>query len=211
MNRRTWNLAWLSAALPLIGGGLAACSSTAPALRWYRLRSDLPAGEAMPPSPAAAGKPGRVWELSSTLPMPELLERDTLQVEEGVAGVRMLHGHRWAEPLRDALPRLLRQDLALWLPGLWPAPAPPNVVVTGRLQVEVLALQGSLPRRHVVAAARWVATPAAAAGALDTAPRAFQAEETVPWVDGSPESLVVAQRLAMWRLARRIAAQLGAV
>ena len=122
-------------------------------------------------------------------------------------GIRLLHGHRWAEPLRDALPRLLRDDLARFVPGLWtgPAgPAPPNVATAGRVQVELLALQGSLPRRQVTLAARWVVTPA---GAL-TAPRADRADLTVPWTEVSPESLVVAQRVAMWRLAQRIAASL---
>jgi hypothetical protein len=30
----------------------------------------------------------------------------------------------------------------------------------------------------------------------------------VPWTEASPESLVVAQRVAMWRLAQRIATSL---
>jgi len=229
MNRRSWTLAALGASLPFLAGGLTACASSAPPLRWYRLPTERPEGEEAPPplspsaptsAPASASPSGprstrppaagaRVWELASTLPMPELLERDTLLVEEGTAGIRLLHGHRWAEPLRDALPRLLRHDLGLWLPGLWPTPAPPNLVVAGRVQVELLALQGSLPRRQVVAAARWVVTPGAGAGA-DAAPRAQQAQEVVPWTDGAAESLVIAQRVAMWRLARRIAASLQA-
>ncbi len=181
---------------------LAACSSTSAPQRWYRLPSEPPAGEAMPRA-AAGSASDAVWELAPALPIPELLSRDTLLVEEGTAGIRLLHGHRWAEPLRDALPRLLRDDLARWVPGLWTGPAAPNVVTTGRVQVELLALQGSLPRRQVVLAARWVVTAGASA-----APRAHRADETVPWTDASTESLVVAQRVAMWRLAQRIAASL---
>ena len=210
MNRRTLNLLGLCAALPLLGAGLAACgTASSPPLRWYRLPTDVPDGEAPPGRPVPAPTATRVWELSSTLPMPEGLERDTLWVEEGAAGIRLLHGHRWAEPLRDTLPRLLRQDLALWLPGLWTSPAPPEVLVAGRVQVELLALAGNLPRRQVVAAARWVIKPGTGGGtASDAATRAQQAQEVVPWTDAAPESLVVAQRLAMWRLTRRIAASL---
>jgi uncharacterized protein len=198
IDRRTFAHAGLASLATV----LAACSSTSAAQRWYRLPSEPPAGEAMPR--AAAGAAGAaVWELAPALPIPELLARDTLLVEEGTAGIRLLHGHRWAEPLRDALPRLLRDDLARWVPGLWTGPATPNVALAGRVQVELLALQGSLPRRQVTLAARWVVSAGASA-----APRAYRADETVPWTDASTESLVVAQRVAMWRLAQRISASL---
>lgn len=185
-------------------GVLAACSSPSAPLRWYRLPSEPPTGEPAPRAAAGAAGGAAAWELIAALPMPELLERDTLFVEEGAAGIRLLHGHRWAEPLRDALPRLLREDLARFVPGLWTGPAAPNVTPAGRVQVELLALQGSLPRRQVALSARWVVTSTGAS----TAPRAYRADESVPWTEATPESLVVAQRAAMWRLAQRIAASL---
>jgi uncharacterized protein len=208
MKRRTFDKACLAGVLGLAGGALAACSSTSAPQRYYRLPSEPPSAEEA--APRAAAGAGAVWELASALPMPELLERDTLFVEEGAAGIRLLHGHRWAEPLRDTLPRLLRDDLARWVPGLWTGttgPSAPNVQNTplaGRVQVELLALQGSLPRRQVALAARWVVTTAGASAE----PRAYRTDEIVPWTDASPESLVVAQRVAMWRLAQRIAASL---
>jgi uncharacterized protein len=209
VNRRRINQGCWAAMVALACGALTACSSTSAPQRWYRLPSELPAGEAAPR--ATAGTAGSaVWELSSTLPMPELLARDTLFVEEGAAGIRLLHGHRWAEPLRDALPRVLREDLARLVPGLWTASVAQNAQnlqnapAAGRVQVELLALQGSLPRRQVAVSARWVVTPSASAQ-----PHAYRANETVPWTDASPESLVVAQRVAMWRLAQRIAQSLA--
>jgi uncharacterized protein len=199
IDRRTFgNACWAC-----VAGALGACSSTSAPLRWYRLPSEPPAGEPAPRAAAGAASGAAVWELNPALPMPELLGRDTLLVEEGDAGIRLLHGHRWAEPLRDALPRLLRDDLARFVPGLWTGPAAPNAALAGRVQVELLALQGSLPRRQVVLAARWVVTSGASAP-----PRAYRADETVPWTEASPESLVVAQRVAMWRLAQRIAGSL---
>jgi uncharacterized lipoprotein YmbA len=178
---------------------LAGCAGESTPQRWYRLPRELPAGERVPSAAAA----NTAWELASTLPIPELLHRETLLVEEGAAGIRLLHGHRWAEPLRDTLPQLLRHDMARLVPGLWTGTATPNVPAAGQVQVELLALQGSLPRRQVALSARWVVTPASGA------PRAHRADETVPWADGSVESLVIAQRVAMWRLAQRISASLA--
>ena len=203
IDRRMFQQVCCASALALAGGSLAACSSTSAPLRWYRLPSEPPAGEAALRVPAGAAN-GSVWELASALPMPELLQRETLTVEEGAAGIRLLSGHRWAEPLRDALPRLLRHDLALMVPGMWTGPAAPNVPTSGSVQVELLALQGSLPRRQVALSARWVVMSSSASDAA----RAYRADEVVPWTEESLESLVVAQRLAMWRLAQRIAASL---
>lgn len=205
IDRRSFDKSCVAGLLALAGGGLAACSSPSAPLRWYRLPGEPPRGEEAAPRTAAAGS--AVWELAPTLPMPELLERDTLWFEDSAAGIRLLHGHRWAEPLRDTLPRLLRNDLARLVPGLWTGPAASNAPLAGRVQVELLALQGSLPRRQVTMAARWVVTTAASAEPRAAA-RAYRADETVPWTEASPESLVVAQRVAMWRLAQRIAASL---
>lgn len=182
---------------------LAGCAGESAPQRLYRLPLAVPAGEPAPRVAAGSGV-GATWQLASALPIPELLNRETLLVEEGAAGIRLLHGHRWAEPLRDTLPQLLRHDLALQVPGLWTGLSAPGGAAApgGQVQVELLALQGSLPRREVVLSARWVVTRSAAA------PRAFRAEQAVPWSDGSVESLVVAQRVAMWRLAQRIAASL---
>lgn len=66
-----------------------------------------------PPLPADArpGKDNRAWVLSPQLALPELLDRDEMLVAEGSAGLRPLPEARWAEPLRDALPRVLGEDL----------------------------------------------------------------------------------------------------
>jgi uncharacterized protein len=66
-----------------------------------------------PPLPADAkpGQDGRAWVLSPQMALPELLDRDEMLVAEGSAGLRPLPEARWAEPLREALPRLLAEDL----------------------------------------------------------------------------------------------------
>lgn len=188
-------------------GMLAACSTSAPQ-RWYRMSSEPPPGESAARAVDGAVV-GAAWALAPGLPMPELLERDTLLVEEGSASIRMLHGHRWAEPLRDTLPRLLRQDLARLVPGLWTGQAAPGAPAAGLVQVELLALQGSLTRRQVLLSARWSVQPRGPGDTGARAPqRTYQMEEPVPWTNPSPETLVMAQRLAMWRLAARIAQSL---
>ena len=67
----------------------------------------------MPPLPTDAkpGQDGRAWVLSPQVALPELLDRDEILVGEGSAGLRPLPEARWAEPLSEALPRLLAEDL----------------------------------------------------------------------------------------------------
>lgn len=66
-----------------------------------------------PPLPEGhrAGHDSRAWVLAPQVALPELLDRDELVVAEGRAGLRPWPDARWAEPLREALPRLLAEDL----------------------------------------------------------------------------------------------------
>jgi hypothetical protein len=175
---------------------LAACASTVPPPRLYQLRSEPPVAVLTVPTAA-------VLQLMAPLRLPELLERDALLVPQGSSGVQALDGHRWAEPLRDALPRLLRQDLAALLgeARVWAAPVPAGVVVTRQLRVEVLAFEPRADRGAVTLQARWtLADPAGTA-----APRVEAERIEVPSAGADPDALVAAHRLALWRLAERIA------
>jgi uncharacterized lipoprotein YmbA len=116
---------------------LAACASNPVATRWYELRGE-------PPGPKPAPRPGdgALWEVSGAVTLPGALDRDTLMVSSGAAGLQALAGHRWAEPLRDSIPRLLVADLAV-LRGeglVWRAPVPAGVAVARRLRVEIITL-----------------------------------------------------------------------
>lgn len=68
---------------------------------------------ALPPDMPAAreGRDGRAWALSPQITLPELLDREELLVAQGTAGLQPWPEARWAEPLRDALPRVLAEDL----------------------------------------------------------------------------------------------------
>lgn len=185
--------------LQLFGAlALGACAGPTAPTRWYALRGDPP--QAAPATPAVDGA---VWELSRSVRLPGGLDRDTLVVESGAAGLQPLVGHRWAEPLRDSVPRVLLQDLVtLRGPGrVWASPAPAGVTVTRRLTVEVLVLQADAERRRLRLKARWWFEDAVNAAAL---PQLGEADLAIDIADSSIDALAAAHRLALWRLAERL-------
>ena len=183
-------------AVPLM---LAGCASTQAPTRWYELKSEPP--EAVPaPQPGD----GSVWELSGRLPLPDALDRDTLVVSSGAAGVVPLAGHRWVVPLRDSIPVRLAADLAL-LRGeglVWLSPAPAGVVVARRLRVAIDTLVADEARQTLRLRARWWFTDAAASAT--TPPATGSANLDIALPDRSADALAAAHRLALWRLAQRI-------
>lgn len=192
--------------LLLAAGSVAALAaagcSTSPPTRWYELRLDAPEApwrDAQPP-PAC----GAVWELSPGGALPAALERDTLVVASGAAGLLPLAGHRWAAPLREAVPRVLLHDLQqLRGPGrVWAAPAPAGVQATQRLRVDLLGLQAGSDRRTLRLHAQWTwqALPAIAAPTLGNA--VLQ----LALADDSVDTLAAGHRLLLWRLAQQVLA-----
>lgn len=183
-----------ASSVPLL---LAGCASTQAPTRWYELKSEPP--EAVPaPRPGT----GAVWELSALLPLPGTLERDTLVVASGVAGVAPLVGHRWVVPLRDSIPARLAADLAL-LRGegrVWLSPAPAGVVVTRRLRVAIDMLLADEARQTLRLRARWWFTSEPLSGP----PTTDAADIDIVLTDRSADQLAAAHRLALWRLAQRI-------
>ena len=184
---------------------LGACASTTPAPSLYQLRAAPPEAVAAVAAAAAVGPVADTQVLQLLLPvtLPEVLERDALVVAQGQAGVQALPGHRWAEPLREAVPRLLRQDLALLLgeARVWAAPVPAGVVITRQLRVEVLLLQTVADRSAVALQARWTLSDP-----LGRTPPLVQTTRlNVPTTGTTPEHWVTAHRLALWRLAEQVA------
>lgn len=176
------------------------CAGTAaPPTQWYELRAE-------PPEPRPVPQPGdgAVWEVSGQVRLPGALDRDTLVVSTGAASLVPLAGHRWAEPLRDSVPRRLVSDLAL-LRGerlVWRAPSPAGVKVTRQLRVEIDSLIADSARQLLRLQARWSLTDVQGG---TTPPVLGQADIDVPLANASPDALAAGHRMAVWRLAQRIA------
>jgi hypothetical protein len=189
--------------LALVAASLlaAACASTTPAPRLYQLRMEAPVTAA----PAVARSAQGVWELASDVRVPAYLDREAIVVLDGASRLELLAGQRWAEPLRDTLPRLLGHDLALLrgASNVWLAPAPPGVNLSRQLRVEVLSLQASRVRGAVLLQARWWFT-----GDRSAPPQALTADFQVPVSNlNDGDAIAAAHRVAIWQLAERIAQQ----
>ncbi len=177
---------------------LAGCG-TSPPLRLYRLPLDGPGA-----APMAGAGSAQTWELAATR-LPEYLDRDMLVLAHGDTSMQMLEGDRWAEPLRDSVPRVLQHDLAL-LRGagrVWGSPAPAGVTVDRILRIELLELHADALRGRMRLQARWwFSDPRAPA----VAPTQDDALVELPLAGSGGADIAQAHRAALWQLARRIAA-----
>ncbi|PTT86640.1 hypothetical protein DBR42_13240, partial [Pelomonas sp. HMWF004] len=137
------------ACLALAAASLAGCATRdMPPRRLYGLTGTPP----LPPD-ATPGQDSRAWVLSPHVALPELLDRDELLVAEGSAGLRPWPEARWAEPLREALPRVLAEDL-----GRLRQPYPVTLGAASAEGVEALRL--------IVQVDEWLAHPDGAGLAL---------------------------------------------
>ena len=199
------NMHPLMAVMPLALTGCASAPTAPRLLRW----PTLPVDSATPTADTStdtstdtttAAAPG-AWQLMPWGALPEWLDRTDVLVADGPAGLRALPGVRWAEPLRDALPRLLALDLAaLRAPQpLWTGTPPAGTRISRQLRVQLLALDNLPQAGQVRLLARWsLADPASS-----TPPLLVDEQVNQPW-DGSADGLALAQRAALRTLARRI-------
>lgn len=176
---------------------LGACGTPSPPARLVHLSIALPAGE-VAPAPVDRDH----WQLLLPVRVPEYLDRDVLLVPLGQASLQALPGWRWAEPLRESVPRVLREDLASLLGAgrVWSSPLPAGVTVQHQLRVELLAFEPSNDRRELLLRARCVVLDAGGA----TPPRAEAISVRVPLAALDGDALAAAHRLALWRLAQRV-------
>ena len=175
---------------------LAACASPSPPPALYQLRG-------APPVPVQPVPGTQVLQLLQPVALPEALQRDSLLLPQGQAGLQALPGHRWAEPLADAVPRLLRQDLAALLgeSRVWAAPLPAGVAITRQCRVEILSLLATPDRAAVVLQARWTLSDPTGRTVPVVTTTQISASTSGPDVD----ALVTAHRVALWRLAEQVA------
>jgi uncharacterized lipoprotein YmbA len=191
-------LGWAATLAVLLGG----CASSSPPPLLLHLPAVVPAAAVQKPAAPSAAS-ATTYQLVLPVRLPDYLDRAELLVPQG-AVLSPMPGVRWAEPLREAVPRLLRADLAALLgPGrLWSAPLPPGVVPQRQWRVEITAFEADTARSLVRLQASW--SLADARGARPA--RVGAAEIEALAADGSAASLAVAHRVALRRLAERIAA-----
>jgi hypothetical protein len=139
------------------------------------------------------------------LVLPAWLDDDRIWRPDGPSGLRPIAGLRWAEPLRDALPRALQQDLAAALGGpgqVWRAPLPPGLRIGRQLRLQIEALQPDPSGRNLLLQAQWsLASPD---GAQPPQVGAFRWAQ--PLSSPQPDALALAMRQALQRLAGQIVA-----
>lgn len=182
---------------------LAACISPLPAIQWLRLPEAAQPQVPVQPVPALERE---VWQLLGPVVLPAYLDREPVLVAQGAAGLRPLGELRWAEPLRDAVTRALRADLARQLgTALWTAPLPAGVAPTRQVRIELLAFDLEDEARRLQLRARWwLQDPRSGA-----APRQGIVEFSLPAAAGG-EAVAQAHRQALAQLAQRLAAQWAA-
>ncbi len=209
-------LPFRAAAALLMALLLVACAGApVPPITWLRMPVDA-AGSPTPATPAATAAPvaSEVWQLMAPLPLPGHLDRDSLFVPQGAGGaaVRMLAGARWVEPLREAVPRLLREDLTRQLGArpLWTAPLPPGLVPARQLRVEITAFEIAADGKALVTRARWSLADARGARAPTVHEAAFDTPASASASAATePEAWALAHRQAIATLAARIAATMS--
>lgn len=197
---------------------LGACASPAPvplhlhSLGSVALPSGTPPGSAAPALSAAAPATAPTtapdtWQLLA-VQLPAYLDRDALLVPATSGGLQALAGERWAEPLRDAVPRLLRDDLARLrgAASVWAAPLPAGLLVQRQLRVELLALDVLPGRSAVRLRARWWLADVAPAAGMPATPLLGEADLQTQVAGTDAAALVAAHRALLWQLAGRISA-----
>lgn len=208
---RRASIRWRRLAWGIVPGLLLACSSAPSVLpRYYQLRDDPPPGAAAA-EPAAAlaarggdsAAPGPVWQLG-VVTLPVYLDRDEMVMPSGRAGLQPQPAYRWAEPLRDAVPRLLRRDLGRLLGAdrVWDAALPAGMQPDRLVRVELTRFEPEEGGRAVVLHARWHSIDPATGRLVHLHEESLRADSA----GADADSLAAAHRQAVWLLAQRIAA-----
>lgn len=174
---------------------LAACGQS-PVIQLYQLRAEPPQAVATRTEGAA------VWQLLP-LQLPSYLDREAVLQPQGQAGLGAVPGARWAEPLRDAVPRLLLADLASLrgASSVFIGPLPPGLKAQQQLRVELTRLDAEADGSAVVLTGRWwLQDPSGA-----SAPQVHELRLRAPASGTGVEGLVAAHRQVLWQLAQAIA------
>jgi uncharacterized lipoprotein YmbA len=170
---------------------LAACGSS-PAPRLYTLDAS---------APGASGVAAGISVYVGPVLVPDAVDRPQLVVRTGANEVVVLDGHRWAEPLKVAIGRVLAAKLSrdLGTPHVGAYPGAALADAAFRVQVDVQRFE-SAPESAVVLEAIW--SVRRAAGGATASGRSVATEPAAGGYDAIP----IAHARALEALSRDIAA-----
>ena len=171
---------------------LAACGSS-PAPRLYTLDASAPGAQGVAASALSV--------YIGPVVVPESVDRPQLVVRTGANEVVVLDGHRWAEPLKVAIGRVLASKLSrdLGTPHVGAFPGAALSDAAFRVQVDVQRFE-SVPESAVVLEAIW--SVRRTAGGATTSGRTVATESAA----GNYEAIPLAHARALEALSRDIAA-----
>jgi len=180
---------------------LAGCANSLVNERYYTLRAQAPVRSVPSPEPRSTSVSVGPVRVAEVVDRPQLV----LRVAEN--RVRIVDGHRWAEPLKRAIPVVLAQNLARQLPAA-------RVAVHGetasrdaelRVQLDIRRLD-SIPGEAVLLEGIW-SVRRVADGAIRTG--SFALRE--PLEGAHYEAIVAAHEQALARLSETLAEVAGAL
>jgi uncharacterized lipoprotein YmbA len=177
---------------------LAACGS-APKTNYYTL---APGDD---PRPAVVAQPASspIGVMVGPVTLPDVVDRPNLVVRTAENQVALLDQHRWAEPLKREIPRVLAGHLARLLGTPRVSVFPYGAAGSGDLRVRVDVQRfESVPGQEALLEVFWTVIPPTGER------RAGHWTVHVPVAGPGSDALVAAHGLALERLAEELAAQI---
>lgn len=181
------------AVLAVIAIALAACGGSPVKENFYTLSGP------QAPMPAAGAAPPSVFVGPVTVP--EAVDRLPMVLRTAANQVEISDAHRWAEPLKAAIPRVLAETLMreMATPNVRYTRAGSPLDVDFRVAVEVQRFESSLAQGATVDAL-WTVTP------RQGTPRSGRSTVSEPAPSADPAGVAAAHSRALERVGRDIAA-----
>jgi uncharacterized protein len=180
------------AALAMIAIALTACGGSPLRENFYTLSGP------QSPMPAASAAPARLFVGPVTVP--ESVDRLPMVLRTAANQVEISDAHRWAEPLKAAIPRVLAETLMreMATPDVRYTRAGSPLDADFRVAVEVQRFESSLAQGATVDAL-WTVTP------RQGTPRSGRSTVSEPAASADPAGVAAAHSRALERVGRDIA------
>lgn len=160
-----------------------------------------------PEGPIPAGGAESLAVFVGPVSVPEAVDRAPMVLRTGPNQVEIAEAHRWAEPLKGAIARVVAEHLMreLSTPRVMSSRAGTGTEVDYRVALEVQRFDSSL-QEGATLDVLWTVTPVKRGGAA----RSGRTSLREPASGGTPEALAAAHSRALRRVAQDIAAAIRA-